>query len=100
MRFIDVWNGFADEDGQFVSVGPDIGGQPAQLRTGDGLNFTRAGQRKLAFFVQQELDDIFGTAPAVAATGVVSPSAAAEGPKIGPMVPLDALATAAQARYR
>ena len=70
VRFIDVWNGFADEDGQFVSVGPDVGGQTAQLRTGDGLNFTRAGQRKLAFFVQQELDDIFGTAPAVAATGV------------------------------
>jgi hypothetical protein len=95
LRFIDVWNGFADEDGQFVSAGPDVGGQNAQLRTGDGLNFTKAGQRKLAFFVEQELDNVFGTAPAVAATGVTAPAAAGqaqEGPKIGPMVSLDALA--------
>jgi hypothetical protein len=94
VRFVDVWNGFADEDGQFVSSGPDVGGQNAQLRTGDGLNFTRAGQRKLAFFVEQELDDVVGASPAVAATEVTAPAGempASEGPKIGPMVSLEAL---------
>jgi hypothetical protein len=94
MSFIEVWNGFADEEGKYVSVGPDVRGQSVQLRASDGLNFTQAGQRKLAYFVEQELQDIFGgTAPQVASA---DPSAAVEpgeaGPQIGPMVPLDALA--------
>jgi hypothetical protein len=92
LQFIDMWNGFADEDGKYVAFGPDIRGQSAQLRADDGLNFTRAGQRKLAYFVEQNLSDLFGgavtpvaiTEPAKGATGVVSPL-------IGPMVPLDAL---------
>jgi hypothetical protein len=54
-HFIDVWNGFADENGQYVSSGPDVDGQPHQLRTGDGINFTRAGKRKLAFYVEREI---------------------------------------------
>ena len=60
LRFVDMWNGFADEDGKYVSVGPDVRGQSVQLRADDGLNFTRAGQRKLAYFVEQQLNDMFG----------------------------------------
>jgi hypothetical protein len=92
--FIDTWNGFADAEGKFVAVGPDIRGQSVQLRASDGLNFTRAGQRKLAFFVEQELQDIFGgIAPQLAATSTGLGTGEA-GPQIGPMVPLDALASA------
>ncbi|MGH6923908.1 MAG: SGNH/GDSL hydrolase family protein [Propylenella sp.] len=96
ISFVDIWNGFADADGKYVAIGPDIRGQAVQLRASDGLNFTRAGQRKLAYFVEQELADIFGgIAPQLAAT---DPSAALkpgeEGPQIGPMVPLDALGAA------
>lgn len=54
-HFIDIWNGFADENGQYISSGPDVDGQPRQLRTGDGINFTRAGKRKLAFYVEREI---------------------------------------------
>jgi hypothetical protein len=92
--FIEVWNGFADEQGKYSAFGPDIRGQAVQLRASDGLNFTRAGQRKLAYFVEQELESIFGgVAPQIAATdAAVAPGE--EGPQIGPMVPLDALAAA------
>jgi uncharacterized protein len=91
--FIDIWNGFADDEGKYVDVGPDVDGQSVQLRASDGLNFTKAGQLKLAYFMQQQLNDILGgNVPQIAAADA---AAAAEGgpnaPKIGPMVPLDAL---------
>jgi hypothetical protein len=91
LRFVDMWNGFADEDGKYVSFGPDVRGQSVQLRADDGLNFTRAGQRKLAYFVEQQLNDMFGGIGSLIAT--VGPGA--EGgiidARIGPMQTLDAL---------
>ena len=48
--------------GSMSAFGPDVRGQSVQLRADDGLNFTRAGQRKLAYFVEQDLNDIFGGA--------------------------------------
>lgn len=93
--FIETWNGFADAEGKYVAVGPDFRGQSVQLRASDGLNFTRAGQRKLAFFVEQELEKIFGgIAPQLAAAGANAVDTGEAGPQIGPMVPFDALAAA------
>ncbi|HWJ73492.1 MAG TPA: SGNH family hydrolase [Kaistia sp.] len=69
MRFIDIWDGFADEDGKFVSRGPDMDGQARQLRSGDGINFTKSGRRKLAFYVERELDSAGGGA----AVGTAAP---------------------------
>ncbi len=95
LPFIETWNGFANAEGKYVSVGPDYRGQSVQLRASDGLNFTRAGQRKLAFFVEQRLDEIFGgIAPQLAAADAAALEPGEEGPQIGPMVPLDALAAA------
>jgi len=95
LKFVDMWNGFADEDGAYVAFGPDVRGQAVQLRSDDGLNFTRAGQRKLAYFVEQDLSDIFGgAAPLVVAPAderVVSIAPEDAGPSIGPMVPLETL---------
>jgi hypothetical protein len=94
LRFIETWDGFADEEGQFVAVGPDMGGQSVQLRTDDGLNFTRAGQRKLAYFVENDINTILGGAAPVLAAAVETQEAAVPGeavPKIGPMVPIEAL---------
>jgi hypothetical protein len=59
-EFIDVWDGFVDETGAFVSTGPDINGQPVKLRAGDGINFTAAGKRKLAFYAEKPLRKILG----------------------------------------
>ena len=95
MRFIETWNGFADEEGKYVAVGPDVRGQSVQLRASDGLNFTKAGQRKLAYFVEQELTDIFGGAvPLLAAIDPNAPAGEGGAALIGPMVPLDSLSAA------
>jgi hypothetical protein len=53
--FVDIWNGFADENGRYISSGPDVDGQLRALRTSDGINFTRAGRLKLAFYVEREI---------------------------------------------
>jgi hypothetical protein len=55
-EFVDVWDGFVDEKGEFVVNGPDMNGQPAQLRSSDGINVTRPGRRKIAFYVEKPLN--------------------------------------------
>ncbi len=79
-EFIDVWEGFVDENGTFVTTGPDIAGQPVKLRAGDGINFTQAGKRKLAFYTEKPLRRLLGEAgtPASGTGGV---------PAIGPVAP-------------
>ena len=57
-EFIDIWDGFTDENGAFVSAGPDINGQQARLRADDGINMTRAGKRKIAFYAEKPLTKI------------------------------------------
>ena len=54
-HFVDIWNGFTDENGNYISSGPDVEGQLRALRTSDGINFTRAGRLKLAFYVEREI---------------------------------------------
>lgn len=55
-EFVDVWDGFVDETGAFAANGPDMNGQPAQLRSSDGINVTRQGRRKIAFYVEKPLN--------------------------------------------
>lgn len=52
-EFVDIWDGFVDESGQFIVTGSDVNGQPARLRGADGVSFTEAGKRKLAFYVEK-----------------------------------------------
>jgi len=54
--YVDVWDGFVDEDGRFAQSGPDFEGQTRRLRAGDGVYFTQAGARKLAHFVEREIE--------------------------------------------
>jgi hypothetical protein len=53
--FIDIWDGFTSDEGNYVSSGPDVNGQLRALRLSDGINFTRAGRLKLAFYAQREI---------------------------------------------
>jgi hypothetical protein len=53
--YIDVWDGFVDEDGRYAQSGPDVEGQTRRLRAGDGIYFTQAGARKLAHYVEREV---------------------------------------------
>ena len=54
--YVDVWDGFVDEAGKFSPQGPDYQGQVRRLRTGDGIHFTKFGARKLALYVEREIE--------------------------------------------
>jgi len=94
-EFVDVWDGFADENGAFVTTGPDVNGQPVRLRADDGINMTKAGRRKLAFYAEKPLLKILGlgtgsgtlSAPAgePAVTGPAPPAAPATVDRTPPM---------------
>ncbi|MBH0239452.1 SGNH/GDSL hydrolase family protein [Methylobrevis albus] len=62
--YVDVWNAFADDIGDFAASGPDLAGQVRRLRLADGIHFTTSGQRKLAFYAEQELRAWLGGAAA------------------------------------
>ncbi|WP_193174943.1 SGNH/GDSL hydrolase family protein [Oricola nitratireducens] len=62
--FVDIWDGFVDQDGAFVQTGSDINGQTVRLRNSDGINFTKEGKRKLAFYVERQIRQMFGDATA------------------------------------
>lgn len=81
-EFVDVWDGFVDENGAFVASGPDINGQPVRLRSDDGINVTKAGKRKLAFYTEKPLAKILGLAAPGSVTTVSAPAGApVEAPK-------------------
>ncbi len=60
--FIDIWDGFVDENGDFTFTGPDLNGQPVRLRGSNGINLTRPAKRKVAFYVEQPLNKLLGDA--------------------------------------
>ena len=57
--YVDVWDGFITESGDFMASGPALDGQIRRLRAADGIHFTKAGQRKLAHYVERELIRLF-----------------------------------------
>lgn len=54
-KYIDAYQGFTDDNGGYSAYGPDLEGAIRLLRLRDGVNFTDAGNRKLAHFVEKEL---------------------------------------------
>jgi hypothetical protein len=93
----DIWDGFVDEAGRYSAQGPDYEGQIRRLRTGDGVYFTKFGARKLAHYVEREVQRIVGNKGLPVASIPVDPapqvpkakpSAPAERPAAGPVVPL------------
>jgi hypothetical protein len=61
--YVDVWDGFVDEAGKFSPQGPDYQGQIRRLRTGDGIHFTKFGARKLALYVEREIERSLSRVP-------------------------------------
>src|SRR5262245_45811431 len=96
--YVDIWDGFVDEAGKFSPQGPDYLGQTRRLRTGDGVYFTKFGARKLAHYVEREIERIIGTKgmpvalPVPVGSGPQVPNAKGGGPAqrpaAGPVVPL------------
>src|SRR5499427_1668781 len=79
--YIDVWDGFVDEDGRYAQYGPDVEGQTRRVRTGDGVYFTQAGARKLAHYVEREVQRWLSTRAAPVAVSIP------EEPKVEPATP-------------
>jgi len=73
-EFIDIWDGFVDENGAYVTNGPDINGQPVRLRSNDGINLSKAGKRKVAFYTEKPLNKLLGIggAPGPASAGIAA----------------------------
>jgi hypothetical protein len=96
IAYVDIWDGFVDDQGRYTVQGPDFEGQTRKLRTADGVHFTKAGAVKLASYVDQELRRIMQNR----ATPVALPGPDATAPKpavavgthpdVGPVVPLSA----------
>jgi uncharacterized protein len=78
--YVDVWDGFVDEDGRFAQSGPDFEGQTRRLRSGDGVYFTQPGARKLAHFVEKEIDRWLTARSVAVAVPADEPKAAAPAP--------------------
>lgn len=58
--YVDIWDGFASQSGQYVRRGPDVNGQITTLRTGDGINMTRNGSNKLGFYAEKAIKRLTG----------------------------------------
>ncbi|MBX3532540.1 MAG: DUF459 domain-containing protein [Rhizobiaceae bacterium] len=84
-EFIDIWDGFVDENGAFMPVGPDMNGQRVRLRGSDGINMTAAGKRKMAFYAEKPLNRLLGSAVAPS----VAPAVLDGAPVIQPLNPAD-----------
>ncbi len=69
-QFIDVWDGFSDADGNFVTSGPNVAGQIVRLRSSDGINVTRSGQNKLAFYAEKAVRKLVGGSSTGALAGL------------------------------
>jgi hypothetical protein len=97
--FIDIWDIFADDHGQYSAFGPDVNGQNVKLRAADGVHFTSAGARKVAHFVEGEIKRVFdarqqqapeASAPPTQETGALPATPAAPAPAVqspGPPAP-------------
>jgi hypothetical protein len=102
ITYVDVWDGFVDEDGRFSPQGADYEGQIRRLRSGDGIYFTQFGARKLAHYVDKEIQRYLANRPLPIALPIPAEAekraakpgaptqqgAPSQRPSVGPVVPL------------
>src|SRR5262245_53743883 len=101
--YVDIWDGFVDEAGRYSQQGPDYEGQIRRLRSGDGVYYTKFGARKLAHYVEREIQrsttnrGMPVALPVPVDPGPQAPNAKPGGPAqrplSGPVVPLTAMQT-------
>lgn len=78
--YVDIWEAFADDHGGFAASGPDVEGQTVRLRAADGIHFTRAGGRKLAHFVEDEIKRVLDATEPDDNSNLANLSPAPQGP--------------------
>jgi hypothetical protein len=62
-QYVDLWGAYVDGENRYTATGPDVNGQIAKLRLGDGVHFTKAGARKAAHFVDIVIRRLLEGAP-------------------------------------
>lgn len=96
ITYVDIWDGFVDDNGRYIQQGPDFEGQTRRLRSYDGVFFTKSGARKLAHYVEREITRVLAarsgpvalpSEPGTPDTDV-KPGQPAPRPLAGPIVPL------------
>ena len=94
ITYVDVWDGFVDDNGRFLTQGPDFEGQIRRLRSADGVFFTKAGARKLAHYVEREIRRVMSARlsplamPTDEPPAETKPGTAGPRPLYGPVLPL------------
>jgi hypothetical protein len=95
ITYVDVWDGFADENGDYAQYGPDYEGQVRRLRSADGVHFTKAGALKLGHLVERDLQRLMqarnapvATIPPIEQAAPTQPTGPAPRPDAGPVVSL------------
>ena len=92
IAYVDIWDGFVDDQGRYVQDGPDFEGQTRRLRTYDGVYFTKAGAEKLGHYVEHDLRRVLSShVLPVALPGPEEQSPAKDA--VGPVLPLNATGT-------
>jgi uncharacterized protein len=92
IAYVDIWDGFVDDQGRYVQDGPDFEGQTRRLRTYDGVYFTKAGAEKLGHYVEHDLRRVLSSnVMPVALPGPEEQSPAKDA--VGPVLPLKAIDT-------
>jgi hypothetical protein len=103
IAYVDVWDGFVDDGGRFAVQGPDVEGQYRRLRSADGVHFTSYGARKLAHYVDREIQRLLTPTGPIAISipvepeqkpAVGQPGSGTPRPLAGPVIPLNAINTA------
>jgi uncharacterized protein len=90
IAYVDIWDGFVDDQGRYVQDGPDFEGQTRRLRTYDGVYFTKAGAEKLGHYVEHDLRRVLSNPiMPVALPGPEEQSPAKDA--VGPVLPLNAI---------
>ena len=54
-EFVDIYDRFVDDNGDYSQVGPDLNGKSVNMRKSDGIHFSTAGADKLAFYLSQTI---------------------------------------------
>ena len=54
-EFVDIYDKFLDDNGNYIDSGPDVNGQQATMRRGDGVRFATAGADKVALYASQAI---------------------------------------------
>lgn len=83
-QYVDLWGAYVDGENRYTATGPDVNGQIAKIRLGDGVHFTKAGARKAAHFVDVVIRRLLEGAPTQNVIALPAPPDAADLPVPAP----------------